>query len=59
MSDKLQLETQALVQRILENSSSYEELATKLETLGEEDRSILLSLLRGENPPLLGTGPVQ
>jgi len=58
MEHPKQEETQALVQRILNESSAYQDLGAKLQAMSEDERAKLVSALSSENPPLLGTTPV-
>jgi hypothetical protein len=55
--EKSDIET--MVQAILKDDSAYGDLKSELLSIQDEDKSVLLSILRDENPPLLGTGPVQ
>lgn len=51
-------EIQAIVQHILNDSSAYQELGARLQSMSGDEQAKLISALRSENPPLLGTGPV-
>lgn len=58
MNQPKQDEVQALVQRILNDNSAYQDIEAKLQAMPENDRAKLVAALSSENPPLLGTTPV-